>query len=86
MLASTRLMGLDLSATVYYTSEIWWQAGARLESSLRTDLRVAKIFSTSYGDLGLELIGKSVFDSYSEYEEEYRFEPGVFIKLSFKPD
>lgn len=88
LLASTRLMGLDLSATVYYTSEIDWQEGARstFESNVTTDLRVAKSFSTSYGDLGLEIIGKSVFDSYPEYEKEYRFEPGVFIKLSFKPD
>ncbi|MFK8049332.1 MAG: TonB-dependent receptor plug domain-containing protein [Halioglobus sp.] len=86
LLASTRFMGLDLSAAVYYNSEIQWQEGDRLDSNLTTDLRVAKSFSTAYGDLGLELIGKSVFDSYPEYEREYRFEPGVFVKLSFKPD
>ncbi|MFT4825844.1 MAG: iron complex outermembrane receptor protein [Halioglobus sp.] len=86
LLASTRLMGLDLSATMYYNSEVQWQEGDRLDSNFRTDLRIAKRFSTSVGDLGVELIGKSVFDSYAEYEKENRFEPGVFFKLSFKPD
>lgn len=85
LLAATELFGLDLSTTLYYRSEIRWQDGDRLESNLRTDVRIAKRFDTSVGALGLELIGQSLFNSYPEYRREYRFEPGFFVKLSFKP-
>ena len=60
--------------------------GDLLESNFRTDLRIAKDIHTSLGVLGLELIGQSLFNSYPEYRREYRFEQGVFLKLSFSPD
>jgi iron complex outermembrane receptor protein len=86
LLASTELFGLDLSTTLYYRSEIRWQDGDRLKSNLRTDVRIAKRFDTSIGTLGFELIGKSLFNSYPEYQREQRFEPAFFVKLSYRPN
>ncbi|MGK0499473.1 MAG: iron complex outermembrane receptor protein [Oceanicoccus sp.] len=75
--------GFESSVMVYSQSEVEWEQGNESDEYLRTDIRLAKRFSSANKEVLVELIGQNVFEEdYVEFHAQNQPDSRYLLRIT----